>query len=68
MVLGSTGSVGRSTLAVLRENRERFRLLGLAAGDNIQLLEKQIAEFDPQAVSVKSPQARPRAAGDNFPD
>lgn len=54
VVLGSTGSIGRSTLAVLRENRDRFHLLGLAAGSNTQLLEKQISEFDPQAVSVKS--------------
>lgn len=54
VLLGSTGSIGRSTLAVLRENRERFRLIGLAAGSNTQLLEKQINEFSPQAVSVKS--------------
>src|SRR5512145_818291 len=54
-VLGSTGSVGRSTLAVLRENRERFRLLGLAAGANTRLLEEQVAEFSPLAVSVRSP-------------
>ncbi len=54
VILGSTGSIGRSTLAVLRENRERFQLLGLAAGSNTQLLEKQVAEFSPQAVSVKS--------------
>jgi 1-deoxy-D-xylulose-5-phosphate reductoisomerase len=53
VVLGSTGSVGRSALAVLAENRERFRLLGLAAGGNVQLLERQIAEFSPLAVSVK---------------
>jgi 1-deoxy-D-xylulose-5-phosphate reductoisomerase len=54
VVLGCTGSIGRSTLAVMRENRERFRLLALAAGSNTQLLEKQIVEFEPQAVSVKS--------------
>ncbi len=53
VVLGSTGSIGRSTLAVLRENRDRFRLLGLAAGGNTLLLEKQVAEFAPQAISVK---------------
>lgn len=57
VLLGSTGSIGRSTLAVLRENREHFQLLGLAAGGNTQLLEKQVAEFAPQAVSVKGEQA-----------
>jgi 1-deoxy-D-xylulose-5-phosphate reductoisomerase len=66
VILGSTGSVGRSTLAVLRENRERFRLLGLAAGNNTQLLEKQISEFAPQAVSVRSPQAARELQG-RFP-
>jgi len=54
VVLGSTGSIGRSALAVLRETRERFRLVGLAAGSNTQLLEKQVREFSPRAVSVKS--------------
>jgi 1-deoxy-D-xylulose-5-phosphate reductoisomerase len=57
VVLGSTGSVGRSAMDVLRDNRGHFRLLGLAAGGNIQLLEKQVAEFAPQAVCVKSPRA-----------
>ena len=67
VVLGSTGSIGRSTLAVLRENRERFRLLGLAAGGNTQLLEKQIAEFEPQAVSVKSRKSMPGNCRSGFP-
>jgi 1-deoxy-D-xylulose-5-phosphate reductoisomerase len=66
VVLGSTGSVGRSTMDVLRENGEHFRLLGLAAGGNTQLLEKQIAEFAPQAVSVKSPRAA-RELQEKFP-
>jgi len=66
VVLGSTGSIGRSTLAVLRENRERFRLVGLAAGSNTQLLEKQIHEFAPQAVSVKS-QKDARELQERFP-
>jgi 1-deoxy-D-xylulose-5-phosphate reductoisomerase len=66
VVLGSTGSIGRSTMAVLREQRERFRLVGLAAGGNTQLLARQIAEFAPQAVGVKTE----KTAGElrrNFP-
>ncbi len=66
VVLGCTGSVGRSTMAVLRENRERFRLLGLAAGDNTRLLEQQIAEFAPPAVSVKGEKAA-RELRERFP-
>ncbi|MCX6554810.1 MAG: 1-deoxy-D-xylulose-5-phosphate reductoisomerase [Candidatus Aminicenantes bacterium] len=54
VLLGSTGSIGRNTLAVLRENRKFFRLLGLAAGANSQLLGQQVAEFDPSLISVKS--------------
>jgi len=54
VVLGSTGSIGRSTLAVLHENKKRFRLLGLAAGANSRLLDQQIADFDPPLISVKS--------------
>ncbi|MEI6614854.1 MAG: 1-deoxy-D-xylulose-5-phosphate reductoisomerase [Chrysiogenales bacterium] len=54
LVLGSTGSIGRSTLAVLAQNKKMFRLLGLAAGANSQLLGQQISEFDPLLISVKS--------------
>ena len=52
VVLGSTGSIGRSTLAVLSENKKRFRLLGVAAGANNKLLARQISEFDPPVISV----------------
>jgi 1-deoxy-D-xylulose-5-phosphate reductoisomerase len=54
VVLGSTGSIGRNTLAVLNENKKLFRLLGVAAGANSQLLGQQISEFDPLLISVKS--------------
>jgi 1-deoxy-D-xylulose-5-phosphate reductoisomerase len=54
VVLGSTGSIGRSTLTVLAENKRLFRLLGLAAGANSQLLGQQISEFDPPLIGVTS--------------
>jgi 1-deoxy-D-xylulose-5-phosphate reductoisomerase len=38
-ILGSTGSIGRSTLDVIAQNKERFRVVALAAG-NIDLLEQ----------------------------
>jgi 1-deoxy-D-xylulose-5-phosphate reductoisomerase len=66
VVLGSTGSIGRNTLAVLREHRDRFRLLGLAAGANSQLLEKQIEEFGPRAVSIRGEKAARELRG-RFP-
>jgi 1-deoxy-D-xylulose-5-phosphate reductoisomerase len=50
-VLGSTGSVGTQALAVLAGLRGRFRVCALAAGRNLPLLARQIAEFQPDLVS-----------------
>jgi len=55
-VLGSTGSIGRNTVSVLAENRDKFRVKGLAAGENITLLADQIREFSPPIVCVKNRQ------------
>jgi 1-deoxy-D-xylulose-5-phosphate reductoisomerase len=49
-VLGSTGSIGRQTLDVVRGLRERFRVVGLCAGRNVTLLEEQAREFAPRLV------------------
>ncbi len=50
---GSTGSIGVSTLEVIRENRDRFRVVSLIAGRNVELLAEQIEEFSPIAVCVE---------------
>ena len=50
-LLGSTGSIGTQTLEVARENKD-IEVLGLAAGNNIKLLEEQIREFKPRLVAV----------------
>ncbi len=50
-ILGSTGSIGTQTLEVVRENKD-IEVLGLAAGNNIKLLEAQIREFKPRLVAV----------------
>lgn len=52
-ILGSTGSIGTQTLEVVRENGD-IEVLGLAAGNNIQLLEAQIREFHPRIAAVWS--------------
>ena len=52
-ILGSTGSIGKQTLEVISQYPERFRVLGLSAGENIGLLVEQIRKFRPEAVSVK---------------
>ncbi len=46
-VLGSTGSIGRQTLEVVRALPHRFQVVGLAAGNNTELLARQIDEFKP---------------------
>ena len=50
-ILGSTGSIGTQTLEVVRENGD-IEVFGLAAGNNIKLLEAQIREFHPKLVAV----------------
>ena len=50
-ILGSTGSIGTQTLEVARENGD-LQITALAAGNNIELLEKQIREFHPGLVAV----------------
>ena len=51
-VLGSTGSIGRSTLDVVARLPDRFKVVALAAGRNIPELADQVARFEPELVSV----------------
>jgi 1-deoxy-D-xylulose-5-phosphate reductoisomerase len=59
-LLGSTGSIGVSTLALVREFPERFRVHGMVAGQNLMLLAKQVKEFSPNCVSIRNEQDVPR--------
>ncbi|MDK9709285.1 MAG: 1-deoxy-D-xylulose-5-phosphate reductoisomerase [Desulforhopalus sp.] len=51
-LLGSTGSIGVNVLSVVREFPERYKIVALAAGTNVQRFAEQIEEFRPQLVSV----------------
>jgi 1-deoxy-D-xylulose-5-phosphate reductoisomerase len=51
-VLGSTGSIGVSTLDVVRQNPDRFKIHALVAGKNLDVLCSQILEFRPECVVV----------------
>lgn len=51
-IFGSTGSIGESTLNVIRENPNLFRVVTLVAGQNIEKLIKQINEFKPNNVYI----------------
>ena len=53
VILGSTGSIGRSALEVIGHHADRFRVVGLSAGRNIDLLCEQIARHHPLAVAVQ---------------
>ena len=46
-IMGSTGSIGTQTLDVVRENKD-IEVVGLSAGSNVDLMEKQIREFQPK--------------------
>ncbi len=66
-ILGSTGSIGRSALDVVRHYPERFRVVALGAHSNADLLLRQIEEFKPSLVAVAEPEAGKRVR-ENAPD
>ena len=51
-ILGSTGSIGRSTLSVVESYPERFGVVSLAAGRNLDLAFEQAVQWHPQMISV----------------
>src|SRR5258708_20516212 len=55
-ILGSTGSIGRSTLSVIESNPERFQLLTMAAGSNVDAALEQTRRWKPQVLSLASEQ------------
>jgi 1-deoxy-D-xylulose-5-phosphate reductoisomerase len=60
VILGSTGSIGASTLDVVSRFPDRFQIVGLAAGSNDQILEDQIRTFQPKVVALSCPDAAKR--------
>jgi 1-deoxy-D-xylulose-5-phosphate reductoisomerase len=64
-ILGSTGSIGRSALAVVDAHPDRLQVVGLAAGENADLLASQIARYRPRIAAMASAAAidRLRACG-----
>lgn len=51
-LLGSTGSIGTQTLDILESHPEDFRLVGIAAGRNVDLLAQQVRQFKPEIVAI----------------
>ncbi|WP_420208186.1 1-deoxy-D-xylulose-5-phosphate reductoisomerase [Candidatus Electronema sp. JC] len=61
-LLGSTGSIGKNVLNVVRVFPDRFRIVGLAAGKNITELAAQVLEFQPERISVADEETAARLA------
>jgi 1-deoxy-D-xylulose-5-phosphate reductoisomerase len=59
-LLGSTGSIGINTLDLVRRFPDRFRIVGMVAGENLKLLAAQIKEFSPRSVAIKNEKDVPR--------
>ena len=53
VLLGSTGSIGKSTIKVVQDLSDRLRIVGLAAGNNASLLLEQTKLLKPTAISIK---------------
>ncbi|MDD5701953.1 MAG: 1-deoxy-D-xylulose-5-phosphate reductoisomerase [Dehalococcoidales bacterium] len=62
-VLGSTGSIGRQALDIARALPDKIKITGLAAGDNLALLEEQISEFNPELVYYRDRSNGLKASG-----
>lgn len=58
-LLGSTGSIGTQTLDIVAQYPDQFRIVGMAAGRNIELLAQQIRQFRPEIVAIADPNQLP---------
>ena len=56
LILGSTGSIGTNALELIRNNREKYEVVGISGNKNIELLKKQIEEFKPTSIYVGAEQ------------
>lgn len=58
-LLGSTGSIGTQTLDIVAQYPEQFRIVGLAAGRNVEMLAAQIRQFRPEIVAISATEKLP---------
>jgi 1-deoxy-D-xylulose-5-phosphate reductoisomerase len=59
VILGSTGSIGKQALDVIRANNDKFKVVGLAGGENVEVLLQQVKEFSP--IYVNSPRIKEKS-------
>ncbi len=55
-ILGSTGSIGTQTLDIVRKEKD-LQVVSLAAGSNVELMERQAREFQPRVVAMWTEEA-----------
>lgn len=58
-LLGSTGSIGTQTLDIVTDHPDKFRIVGLAAGNNVELMAQQIRQFRPAIAAICNPDKLP---------
>ena len=59
-ILGSTGSIGVSTLEIVTAHPDRFRVVAMTAGRNLELFSRQVRQFAPRIAAVASQEDVPR--------
>jgi len=59
-ILGSTGSIGVSTLEIVAAHQDKFRVVSLSAGKNLELCARQVRQFRPKLVALADPHDIPR--------
>lgn len=67
MLLGSTGSIGQQSLDVVRNHKDKFKIVGLATRRNVTLLQEQVEEFKPKWVAVSDEDAAKNYPQDSLP-
>ncbi len=58
-LLGSTGSIGTQTLDIVAQYPDQFRIVGLAAGNNVEMLAAQVRQFQPSIVAIRAEEKLP---------
>jgi 1-deoxy-D-xylulose-5-phosphate reductoisomerase len=58
-LLGSTGSIGTQTLDIVAQYPDQFQIVGLAAGNNVEMLAAQIRQFQPSIAAIRSEEKLP---------
>ncbi len=67
LIMGSTGSIGTQALEIIRNNKDKFKAVGLTCRSRVDSLIEQIREFSPEAVSVGNAEDAARVQAE-FPD